>query len=122
MKNMINWFEIPAKEIERAIAFYETILDIEIDRNNIMGSAMGFLPGNQETVSGAIVQGDDYTPSMEGSLIYLNGGDNLEIPLSKVEQAGGKVLLPKTAISPEFGFFAIFIDSEGNRMAFHSQN
>jgi predicted enzyme related to lactoylglutathione lyase len=66
------------------------------------------------------VQGDDYKPSTEGTLVYLNGGKDLETTLSKVEAAGGKIFVPKTQISPEMGYFAVFMDSEGNKMALHS--
>lgn len=122
MKNMINWFEIPAKDISRAISFYKKVLDIDIQETDMMGTKMGFLPSDGKNVSGAIVQGDDYKPGSEGTLLYLNGGDDLQNTLSKVEPQGGKVILPKTQISPEIGHFAMFIDTEGNRIALHSMN
>lgn len=122
MKNMINWYEIPAKDLQRAIRFYQTVLDIVITETEVMDMKMGMFPGDGEHVSGAIIEGEDYRPSTEGSLLYLNGGNDLQHCLSRVEKAGGKVLLPKTQISPEFGYFALFLDSEGNKMAFHSPN
>ena len=123
MANAINWFEIPAQNIERASEFYKAVLangDIQINEAN--GIKMGFLHNGQDGVGGAIVSGEGYKPSQKGSLVYLNGGDNLETPLSRVEGAGGKIELGKTKLSDEIGYFAIFIDSEGNRMAFHSPN
>ena len=59
-------------------------------------------------------------PSKNGPIIYLNGGDDLATPLSRVEGAGGKITIPKTSI--ETMFMAEFIDTEGNRMRFHSMN
>ena len=83
---------------------------------------LGFLPNwNQQEggVGGAVVSGEGYEPSDKGSIVYLNGGEDLAGPLEKVEAAGGKVVIPKTSIG-ENGFFAHFIDTEGNRVAFHS--
>ena len=53
-------------------------------------------------------------------MIYLNGNPDVQKVLDKVEAAGGKILVPKTEISPEYGFMAVFIDSEGNRIGLHS--
>jgi predicted enzyme related to lactoylglutathione lyase len=83
---------------------------------------MAFFQTDGSNVSGALVQGEDYSPSKEGALVYLNGGDNLGNVLDKVEKAGGKAIVPKTRISPEMGYFAIFFDSEGNKIALHSIN
>jgi len=122
MQNFINWFEIPASDIKRAVKFYQEILQIEITETEMMGMKMGFLPNDGKIVSGAIVQGEDYSPRTDGTLVYLNGGHDLDLPLKRIEPAGGKVLVPKTQISPEIGFFAMFIDSEGNKVALHSIN
>jgi predicted enzyme related to lactoylglutathione lyase len=80
-----------------------------------------FFPAEMETggIGGCIIQGEGYEPSSNGSLIYLNAGDDLSIPLSKVEAAGGKILLPKTGIGPN-GFMAYFSDTEGNKVGLHS--
>src|SRR5262245_34333614 len=120
MKNAINWFEIPAKDFTRAKAFYETILGASITEMPHPSFKYGMLPADmQEGVGGGLVQGDGYEPSDKGALIYLNGGEDLAIALSKVEKAGGKIVLPKTSIGPN-GFMAHFIDTEGNKMALHS--
>jgi predicted enzyme related to lactoylglutathione lyase len=120
MQNMINWFEIPTADISRAKKFYQTILDTEMNETEMFGTKMAFFPTDGSNISGAIVQGEDYSPSSQGALVYLNGGSNLETSLSKVAAAGGKVIVPKTQISPEMGYFAIFIDTEGNKIALHS--
>lgn len=122
MANAINWFEIPAANLERACSFYGNVLGIEVHKQEIMGLNMGFLHNGQDGVGGAVVQGEGYVPTEEGSLIYLNGGDDLSNPLAKVESAGGTVVLPKTQISDEVGYMAIIKDSEGNRIALHSPN
>ena len=120
MANAINWFEIPAKNLDRACSFYSLVLSGDIHQEEIMGLKMGFLPHGQQAVGGALVQGDGYEPSESGPLVYLNGGMDLAGPLSKVEEAGGSVVVPKTKISDEIGYMAIIKDSEGNKIAFHS--
>jgi predicted enzyme related to lactoylglutathione lyase len=120
MANAINWFEIPAKNLDRACSFYSSVLSGDIHREQIQGLRMGFLPHGQQEVGGALVQGDGYEPSEAGPLVYLNGGMDLADPLSRVESAGGAVIVPKTKISDEIGFMAIIKDTEGNKVAFHS--
>jgi predicted enzyme related to lactoylglutathione lyase len=62
-----------------------------------------------------------YAPSStQGALLYLNGNPDLQNILSKVVEAGGKIMVPKTQISPEHGYMAVFTDAEGNRIALHS--
>jgi predicted enzyme related to lactoylglutathione lyase len=121
--NALNWFEIPVTNFDRAKKFYETIFSYQMPEN-IMGSArMGFLlydfPAGK--VGGAIVYNPEfYTPSDNGSLIYLNCQPDLQIVLDKVEQAGGQTLMHKTMVAPDLGFWALIKDSEGNRVALHS--
>lgn len=124
MKNAINWFEIPAKDFERAKSFYEVVLDAKLETMTMeeMGMTMAFFPADWENgIGGGIATGPGYEPADNGALVYLNGGDDLSVPLARVEKAGGKVILPKTAIG-EHGFMGQFIDSEGNRVAFHSRS
>lgn len=122
MENVINWFEIPANDFGKAVKFYKGILGVEIQETEMFGTKMGFFPSDGKNVSGAIVQGEDYAPSSTGSTLYLNGGENLQVILDKVETFGGKIIVPKTQISPEMGYFALFMDSEGNKLALHSLN
>lgn len=120
MKNAINWFEIPVKNFNKAKAFYETILGAEMQPMEMGGMKSAFFPADlQNGIGGCITQAEGYEPSAKGSLVYLNGGDDLSIPLAKVEAAGGKILMPKTAIGPN-GFMAHFTDTEGNKVALHS--
>ncbi|MDB4923308.1 VOC family protein [Mucilaginibacter sp.] len=120
MAHAINWFEIPAKNLARAKAFYEAVLGIEmITPFPDMKYAMFPADMQNGEIGGGLLEEEGYEPSQQGALIYLNGGDDLDIPLAKVEAAGGKIILPKTSIGPN-GFMGRFIDTEGNRIAFHS--
>jgi predicted enzyme related to lactoylglutathione lyase len=123
MTNALNWFEIPATDFGRAVAFYGKLLDTQLEAMEPMpGFKMAMLPyAPQEGIGGAIVEGEGYTPSSDGSLVYLNGGEDLNAVLNRVEAAGGKVTLPKADIG-ENGFMAYFIDSEGNKIGLHSMN
>lgn len=121
MANVINWFEIPVTDMERAKKFYETILGGPTQKWDMEGYEMAGLPMEGEGVGGALVKGEWYKPSQEGVLIYLNGGSDLGNILGKVEAAGGKISVPKTLITEEIGYFAIFTDSEGNRVGLHSE-
>jgi predicted enzyme related to lactoylglutathione lyase len=127
MKNAIDWFEIPAKNLTRAKKFYSTVLGVEIQdwANPTGGTDMQYavFPFDMQNggVGGVLVQGKGYEPSEKGSVVILNAGDDLSKPLAKVEKAGGKIVVPKFAIG-QFGFLAYIIDSEGNKVAFHSLN
>lgn len=119
MKNAINWFELPATNFTRAVAFYNAVLGAELQPFDNGHIQMAFFPHAQGGIGGAIACGEGYKPSADSSIIYLNGGDDLTVPLARVEPAGGKILTPKTPIG-ENGFIAHFLDSEGNRVALHS--
>lgn len=118
--NTAVWFEIPAVEFKRAVKFYHEILDVEMIEEKMEGLQMGLFPHSKTSVSGAIIHGMDFKPNKDGSIVYLNGGDDLATALSKVEDAGGKVVIPKTHLGDEIGYIAHFIDTEGNRVGLHS--
>ena len=121
--NSLNWFEIPVTDMQRAKHFYQVIFSMHMDESTMMGMQMAFFPyasGNGKA-SGALVQGDGLMPGQQGSLIYLNANPVMDGVLEKIESLGGTIVMPKTQISPEIGYMAIFIDSEGNKLALHSQ-
>lgn len=122
--NSLNWFEIPANDINRAKNFYEGIFNIKMDTNEMMGMKMAFFPADMASgkANGGLVQSEMHKPSMDGSIVYLNANPKMDGVLSKIEAAGGKVMMPKTKISDEIGHMAFFVDTEGNKVALHSQN
>lgn len=122
MKNFISIFEIPATDISRAIDFYQVILDIKIEEMNFPGMQMGLFPSEGQATFGVIIQGEGYKPSPDGVTVYLDGGDNLQVGLDKVEKHGGKIVIPKTPLPDESGYFASFIDTEGNGLGLYSPN
>lgn len=122
--NAISWFEIPATELERATRFYEAIFEIAMIPLEMEDMKMSMFPVEDMMtgIGGAIVQAPAFYKSSEtdGVLIYLNGNPDLQLVLDRVEKAGGKIAQPKTLISPDYGFMALIIDTEGNRIGLHN--
>jgi hypothetical protein len=121
MKRLINWFEIPALDIDRAVRFYETVLAVKLTREDMGDMQMAIFPYPEDGTGGALCQHAMLGPSPSGGVvIYLDGGDDLDVPLGRVAAAGGTVVMPKTLITPEIGYMGFFKDSEGNVVALHS--
>lgn len=124
MNNAISWFEIPANDLDRATRFYETVFGISLAVMDMPNIRMRMFPLNDmmTQVGGAVVDsGGFHKPSAtDGPLIYLNGNPDLQLVLDKVEAAGGQILVPKMEISPEYGYMAVILDTEGNRIGLHS--
>jgi predicted enzyme related to lactoylglutathione lyase len=119
MANQVVWCDIPAADLERAIRFYSAVLGAPVNRHDSAGIVMGVLPHNDGEVGGCLITNRDEKPSDRGVMIYLNCNGRLDEALAAVAANGGKVLQPKHAIGP-FGFRAVILDSEGNRVALHS--
>ena len=122
-QNAISWFEIPTTDLGRAEKFYQTILDITFTHLDLQNIQMRMFPLTDPTgVGGALVySGDFHKPSAtDGPLVYLNANPDVQRVLDKVEKAGGRILVPKTQISEEYGYMAVILDTEGNRIAFHA--
>lgn len=121
---MIGWFEIPVTDMNRAKEFYESVLDIAISVHDFGGLLMGWFPNNPEKsgATGSLILHEMYKPSKtEGPLIYFSCKD-VDNELSRVEAAHGEIVKPKTQIGDEHGFMALILDTEGNRIALHSQS
>ena len=124
MDNAISWFEIPATDLDRAQKFYEAVFGITMIPMDLQEIKMRMFPIDDMTrgIGGAIVDsGGFHIPSpTDGPLLYLNANPDVQKVLDKVEAAGGKILVPKTEISPDYGYMAVLQDTEGNRIALHS--
>jgi len=120
MKNALNWFEIPVDNMARARRFYGTLFDTDLAIEPMCGGEMSLLPYERPAIGGCLFRHEALTPSPQGTLVYLNAGDDLAPMLARVEAAGGRVTLPKTLINEAVGYMALFIDSEGNRVGLHS--
>lgn len=119
--NALNWFEIPVEDMDRALRFYNSILGVELTKMEMENSIMAMFPYDPSNggVGGAITKTADFHPSDKGTVVYLNGGDDLSVILDRVEGAAGTVIQPKTSIG-ENGWVGIFKDTEGNIVGLHS--
>lgn len=119
MSNPVQWLEIATTDLERAKAFYAKVFDLEFQFIEMPDSKMYMFgePG-QEGSAGCLLNSNESKPSPDGTVVYFSCED-VDTQAGRVDEAGGKLLFPKTDIG-EFGFFAQFIDSEGNRLGLHS--
>ena len=121
--NAINWFEIPAANFKRAVAFYEQILAAKLPvEESFPGMKMAMFPYERPGVGGCVIEFDKFLPSADGVRIYLNGNEDLAPILARVEAAGGKVVMPKTLIRDDIGYIGMLSDSEGNVVGLHSMH
>lgn len=125
----ITWFEIPVIDLSRAKRFYSDILqtgfnDVPAESVNMGADTMMaiFAYEGEDTISGALMQGPAYQPSSSGSVVYLHAGDDVQLVLDRVAAAGGEIMVAKTLIAPECGYYAIVKDSEGGCVGLHSMH
>lgn len=123
-KNAISWFEIPVTDIDRAQKFYETIFQVNLIPMELENINMRMFPVEDpgSGIGGALCKADGFykASATDGPLIYLNANPDVQTVLDRIVSAGGSIMVPKTEISPEYGFMGVFIDSEGNRIGLHS--
>jgi predicted enzyme related to lactoylglutathione lyase len=116
MKKLVSWVEIPAEDFKRAVNFYNTILEIELEEIDCGEEKMACFPSGDGAVSFA----PGFNPSKDGILVSLNTGNDLDNTMLRIEKNGGKVIKPKTKIQAEGrGYFSLFIDSEGNKVGLY---
>jgi len=118
----LDWFEIPARNLDRAQAFYEKLLGFTLRRETIGTSSLAVFPSAETGVGGCLIAGPGTpAPSADGALVYLNAAPSLDAVLARVEAAGGRVTTPKVQLPGDMGVFAHVTDSEGNRVGLHAQ-
>lgn len=120
MKSLVSIIEIPTADFARAREFYQNLLKVAIEEAEMGDNKLGLFPAEEGSLTVMLINGSEYKPSSTGVVIYLNAGDDLQVILDRIEPNKGKILVPKTEISPEMGFFAMFTDTEGNRMGLFS--
>jgi predicted enzyme related to lactoylglutathione lyase len=124
--NILTWFEIPVSDIDRAKKFYETILDIEMVKRTDGKDEAVFFPFNPNVVqatsgrvTGVLSKTERNSPSGNGTVVYINASPDIQTVLDKVEQAGGRIIMPRLLIPA--GFIAIIMDTEGNKIGLHAE-
>ena len=124
LKSLISWVEIPVIDMQRAVSFYEKILDVKLQTMPLGNLSMAFFPVEESGIGGALCKhGGHYTPSENGVVIYLRAEPNIVAMLEKVEKAGGNIISNKKQISenPDYSFMALIKDTEGNRIALYEK-
>jgi predicted enzyme related to lactoylglutathione lyase len=119
-QDALTWFEIPAEDFRRATRFYETVLGASLKTETMGEATLAIFPYQEPGVGGCIIDGSGHAPSSKGTVVYLNAAPRIDDVLARVADAGGSVVLPKTALPANMGFFAHVIDSEGNRVGLHA--
>ena len=123
MQKLINWFDIPTSNFDRAVKFYQNVLRVTLKIVDCEDSKMGCFPNDEYNITGCIFYSENYKPSKDGVIISFFSQDDLNNILKRVEANGGKTITPKTKIMAERrGYFALFSDSEGNKMGVYSDN
>jgi uncharacterized protein len=120
MEHLLNWVEVPVSNMKRAVSFYGELLGLELHEMKLGPNDYALFTVKDKHNTGALVKGESYKPSAEGTVVYLNGGNDLSKILARVKKAGGKVLLEKTFLSKEAGYIGYFSDTEGNKVGLHS--
>src|SRR5688500_18256179 len=113
-----SWIELPAKDVDRAVTFYQAVFefvpsDVYDDgerRVSILLHPADGKPGR------SLNETKNFEPSTKGTLMYLNVDSDLAPFLERVTAAGGKILTGQTNMS-ETSVYAIIEDSEGNAVA-----
>jgi predicted enzyme related to lactoylglutathione lyase len=120
-RNALNWFEIPVRDLDRATAFYEAVLDTSIRRETIAPNQLGVFSYGESGVGGCLIAGASAPPpSQSGTLVYLDAGASLDAVLARVESAGGRIATPKVQLPGDMGCYAHITDTEGNRVGLHA--
>ena len=120
MKNLIGWAEIPVEDMDRAQKFYEKVFDVELEREMIEGSDNAWFPwdDDEEGAGASLIKDKDYMPSKDGILVYFKSpSGDLDEDLKRIEEAGGKIVQGKMSMGEDWGMYAVFMDTEGNKLA-----
>ena len=116
--NSVMWFEIPYDNSARAQKFYSETFGWQINQLPDMDYHMALTtdsdpqtmqPKNPGAINGGMLKKD---PTGENPILVI-GVDSVDEHIKKVEDAGGKTIMPKMSIG-QFGFYARVADTEGN--------
>jgi predicted enzyme related to lactoylglutathione lyase len=122
VEHLANWIEIPVVDLKRAKEFYGKVLNVKLTDMTVQDTAYAIFSIEDPYNCGALACGAFYKPSQEGVVVYLDGGKDLSEILARVKTAGGSVLVEKTFLANEAGYFGMFLDTEGNKIGVQSMS
>lgn len=115
---LIAWVEIPTRDFYRGVKFYNQVFGLQLEPLDWGHEKMACLPNDE----GAIIHSPGFEPSGQGVVVSFQTGKHLDETMRKVVEAGGTIVRPKTKIEAEGrGYFALFTDTEGNRMGLYGE-
>ena len=120
MSHRVIWFDIPVADLARARQFYAAVLEVRFEEH-IAGSPVAVMQHKEEEVSGCLILKEGFEPSAQGPLLYFNANHRIRDAVDQVKSNGGQVLEDTHSIGP-FGYRAIVLDSEGNRIVLHAES
>ncbi|WP_323121421.1 VOC family protein [Burkholderia alba] len=121
LERAIAWFDIPSIDFDRAIRFYEEVLQTKLQREVLGGVPMAIFGHEDATTGGSIVYDpQQIKPSANGVLVYLNAGASVTSALDRAKRAGGLVQGTVVELPNNYGYIGYLIDTEGNRVGLHS--
>jgi hypothetical protein len=121
MQTKIDWFEIPSRDFQRAVKFYEAVFDTRTKVEAFGPNQLAiFSVAGGESI-GCVIHGDDFRPNPDGVVLYLNANQHFDQVLARVVPAGGQIKLDKMALPKGMGFIAHILDTEGNRLGLHAE-
>ncbi|SMG42450.1 VOC family protein [Paraburkholderia susongensis] len=121
LPKVVDWFEIPSVDFERAVHFYEAALDVQLNRQEVGGHPIAIFGYEEPATGGAIIHSPSMKPAGDGLTLYLNARPTVDAALARIEQAGGKTDGPVIKLPQDIGYIAFFTDTEGNRLGLHSR-
>ena len=121
-RHAIAWFELPSADFKRAVTFYDNILGthLKVEKFGPNATDMAVVPSGEGGTAGCVIHDAKYKPYADGAVVYLNCEPSIDRVLDRVADAGGSVILGRTALPPGMGYFAHIADSEGNRVGLHA--
>ena len=121
-RHALNWFEIPVRDLDRAQAFYESLLGAPLRREAMGDKTLAVFRYDDTGVGGCLMTGEGTpAPTADGTLVYLNAEPSLDAAIARVQRAGGRLATPKVQLPGDMGAFAHVVDTEGNRIGLHAQ-
>jgi len=120
MNKVFSYVAIPAENFDRAFNFYSAITDELLVKNENVPFPMAYFIDQEKNNTGHLFQLPNFKPSADGAIVYMELAKDLNETLAKITSSGGKIIMPKTLIAPGIGYWALFLDTEGNKLALHS--
>ena len=120
MKSIVSWCSIPSIDFDRAVKFYEEVLDITMTSMGEGDDRMAPFWDTEDAPGAGVTADPTFRPTSDGVRLYLDADGAIDDILGRVVEAGGEVLVPKTSMGDHWSY-GLFRDTEGNSIWLHSK-